>query len=66
MFLFKKPISLLGFALVFKENNKMKYEYHDFLSQILSHNSLFSGECLISILKLDKFKKNKYDQSMDW
>ena len=53
----KKPISLLGFALVFKENNKVKYEYHDFLSQILSHDSLFSGECLISLLKSDKFKK---------
>lgn len=26
----KRPISLLGFALVFKENNKVKYEYHDF------------------------------------
>ena len=49
----------MGFALVFKENNKVKYEYHDFLSQILSHDSLFSGECLISLLKSDKFKKIK-------
>lgn len=53
----KKPISVLGFALVFKENGIIKYEYHDFLSQILSHDSLFSGECLISLLKSNRFKK---------
>lgn len=55
----KIPISLLGFAIAFKENEKIKYEYHDFLSEILSHDSLFSGQCLISLLKNNKFKNIK-------
>lgn len=53
----KKPISLLGFAVVYKESEKIKYEYHDFLSEILSHDSLFSGQCLIKLLKRDQFKR---------
>ena len=52
----KNPISLLGFAVVSKENNKIKYEYHDYLSEILSHDSLFSGKCLLNLLKKDRFK----------
>lgn len=53
----KKPISLLGFAVVYKENEKIKYEYHNFLSEILSHDSLFSGQCLIELLKKDQFRR---------
>lgn len=55
----KMPISLLGFAVAFKENEKIKYEYHDFLSEILSHDSLFSGKCLVNLLKTDRFKRIK-------
>ena len=47
----KAPISVLGCALIFNKNNKISYEYHDFLSEILSYDSLFSGECFIELLK---------------
>lgn len=56
----KTSISLLGFALVFKEANIIKYEYHNFLSEILSHDSLFSGECFLKILKDKRFKRIKH------
>ena len=52
----KTPISVLWFAVAFKINNRIKYEYHDYLSEILSHDSLFSGKCLIDLLKKDRFK----------
>ena len=47
---------MLGFAVVSKENNKIKYEYHDYLFEILSHDSLFLGKCLLNLLKKDRFK----------
>lgn len=53
----KTPISLLGFAAIFKENNEIRYEYHNFLSEILSHDSLFAGQCLIELLKNNKFRR---------
>ena len=52
----KTPISVLGFAVAFKINNRIKYEYHDHLSEILSNDSLLSGKCLIDLLKKDRFK----------
>lgn len=55
----KKPISLLGIAVVYKEFDSIKYEYHNFLSEILSHDSLFSGQCLVNLLKNNKFKRMK-------
>ena len=55
----KKSIFLLGFSVVFKENEEIKYEYHDFLSEILSHDSLFSGQCLVKLLNQDKFRRMK-------
>lgn len=51
----RTPVSILGFALVTKPNNKINYEYHDFLSEILSHDSLFAGECLIKLLNSERF-----------
>lgn len=53
----KTPVSVLGFALVTKNLNKINYEYYDFLSEILSHDSLFAGDCLIKLLKLERFKE---------
>ena len=47
---------MLGFSVVTKENNKIKYEYHDYLSEILSHDSLFSGKSQLNLLKKDRFK----------
>lgn len=51
----KTPVSVLGFALITKNSNKVTYEYYDFLSEILSHDSLFAGECLIKLLNLERF-----------
>lgn len=56
-FMKKTHISLLVFAAIFKENNKIRYEYHKFLSEILSHDSLFVGQCLIKLLKNNKFRR---------
>lgn len=42
---------------MFKENEKIKHEYHNFLSEISSHDFLFSGQCLLKLLKEDKFKR---------
>lgn len=55
----KTPVSVLGFALITKKDNIVNYEYHDFLSEILSHDSLFAGECLINLLKSDRCKNIK-------
>ena len=47
---------MLVFAVVTKENNKVKYEHPNYLSEILSHDSLFSGKFLLNLLKKDRFK----------
>src|SRR5579871_201018 len=43
----KKNCSVLEMYLIYKDNsNKIKKEYKDFFSDILSYNSLFIKECL--------------------
>jgi hypothetical protein len=46
----KKQISVLGFAVHYRDNlNNLRVRYVDFLSEILSHDSLFAGDCLTKL-----------------
>ena len=44
------PVSILGYALVYKKDEMVIYEYHDFLSEILYHDSFFQVNFLLSFL----------------
>ena len=49
----KKHISILGFAIYYKdEHNNQKIRYVDFLSEILSHDSLFVTECIKKLFRM--------------
>jgi hypothetical protein len=49
----KKQISILGFAIHYKdEHNNQKIRYVDFLSEILSHDSLFVTECIKKLFRM--------------
>ena len=42
----KRQVSCMGAALIFNNNNQLKVEYVSYFSNILSHDSLFSGDVL--------------------
>ena len=46
----KRQISCLGVAVIFKDGNEEKIEYVCYLSEILSHDSLFSADVLDQFL----------------
>jgi len=47
----KTQISLLGFAIYYKDNNNIiQTQYFDFFSKILSHDSLFVSDCINQLL----------------
>ena len=49
----KKQISVLGFAIYYKdENNIQQIRYVDFLSEILSHDTFFVIECIEKLFKM--------------
>jgi hypothetical protein len=49
----KKQISVLGFAIYYKdENNIQQVRYIDFLSEILSHDSLFVINCIKKLFEM--------------
>ena len=59
-FYYKKNISCLGFAIVSKENGKVKRKYINYLSNVLSHDSFYVNNCLKELLKkgfCDKYQK---------
>lgn len=51
-------LSILGFSVITKDSSGNKViKYYDFISEILSHDSLFAGECIIELFKLTEMKK---------
>lgn len=48
----KSAVSVLGFAVISREDGLLSIDYHDFLSSILSHDSKFAGECLVQLLNI--------------
>ena len=57
----RKNYSVLGICLIYKDNNnKIKKEYKDFFSDVLSHDSLFIKEYLHQLLSSTSFPKFEY------
>src|SRR5579871_6597558 len=57
----KKNCSVLGIYLIYKDNNnKIKKEYKDFFSDILSHDGLFIKEYLHQLFSSTSFPKFEY------
>src|SRR5579871_1422692 len=57
----RKNYSVLGICLIYKDNNnKIKKEYKDFFSDILSYDSVFIKEYLHQLLSSTSFPKFKY------
>ncbi len=51
MFFEKSQISLLGFAVLYRnEDNKKCIKYFNFLSKILSHDSLYATDCISQLM----------------
>ena len=48
----RKPMSVLGFYIAINENGEVEYNYCDFLSNILTHDSLFASNCLRKVISL--------------
>jgi hypothetical protein len=49
----KKQVSVLGIAVHYRDDmNNLRVRYVDFLSEILSHDSLFAGDCLTKLCEL--------------
>ena len=42
----KKQISVLGIAVIYFNSGVKVVDYHSFLSEQLTHDSLFAGNCL--------------------
>jgi hypothetical protein len=57
----RKNCSVLGICLIYKDNNnQIKKEYKDFLSDILSHDGLYIRDCLHQLLSSVNFPKFKH------
>lgn len=52
-------VSDLGAAVLTKKRQKNKISYYNFFSEILSHDSKFSGDCITQLLKRDEMKSFK-------
>ena len=60
----KEHVSCLGFYIVYKKDNKLQREYYNYLSSILSHDSLYVADC-VSIL-IEKYLKNRFEVFDFW
>ena len=60
----KEHVSCLGFYIVYKKDNKLQREYYNYLSSILSHDSLYVANC-VSML-IEKYLKNKFEVFDFW
>ena len=49
MFFNKKQVSVLGFALIYWEDGLLKTDYITYLSNQLTHDSRFTGQCLTGL-----------------
>ena len=51
-------LSVLGFSVINKDHEgDQVIKYYDFVSEILSHDSLFAGDCLLELFNLPEMKK---------
>ncbi|KAF5186493.1 hypothetical protein FRX31_023920 [Thalictrum thalictroides] len=54
----QQVISVLGFAVIYHKRGEKKIEYHNFFSSNLTHDSMYSGNCLLALFddaKLSQF-----------
>ena len=72
-FFHKEQVSVLGISLSYKKNNFVKTVYHTYFSEQLTHDSLFSGNCLTDLfkrlrgsIKIDFLKTKKYSLMDRW
>ena len=64
MFFNKKQVSVLGFALIYWEYGLLKMDYITYLSNQLTHDSRFIGQCLTGLFQ--KKVKNKFKNIYLW
>ena len=55
----KQFLSCLGFCIIYKKENKLYKKHVNYLSTILSHDSLFVSHCISNLIK-------KYDNIFFW
>ena len=62
MFFNKEQVSVLGFALIYWEDGLLKMDYITYLSNQLTHDSRFTGQCLTGLFqeKVKNKLKNIY------
>ena len=60
----KEHVSCLGFCLIYKNNGVVNRKYFNYLSKILSHDSLFVGDCIIDLI--GKHIKNRFQIVNFW
>lgn len=52
-------ISDLGAAVITKENGNIAKSYYNFFSEILTHDSLYSGDCIKELFSRNEMKRYK-------
>ena len=60
----KQFLSCLGFCIIYKKENKLYKKHVNYLSTILSHDSLFVSHCISNLIK--KYIVKKYDNISFW
>ena len=64
MFFNKEQVSVLGFALIYREDGLLKMDYITYLSNQLTHDSRFTGQCLTGLFQ--EKVKNKFKNIYLW
>ena len=64
MFFNKEQVSVLGFALIYWEDGLLKMDYITYLSNQLTHDSRFTGQCLTGLFQ--EKVKNEFKNIYLW
>ena len=62
----KQPASVFGLVMFFKKDGKVKKVHHDFVSDVLNHDSKFVNECMSKFVNSSDFVNNKFQRLMFW
>ena len=62
----KRPNSVFGIAIYQKIGDETKIVYHDFVSEVLNHDSLFVNDCLNKWTNTSDFRSSKFRSLSFW
>ena len=60
----KEHASCLGFCVIYKKNNELQRVYINYVSSILSHDSLYVTDCIAMLI--EKYLKNRFEELNFW